>query len=81
MGCTTSHDICDGILDPVAPCFRRKKARLNKVGKYICRVNRQSWWKEELPSEAEYAKAYRTLNFCDWKVDNILTHCAPSSIV
>ena len=44
------------------------------------RINHQSWWKEELPSKEEYLEARRNLGEAGWKVDYIITHCAPTSI-
>ena len=41
----------------------------------------ESWWKEELPSEAEYDEALANLDKCNWKVDFVLTHCAPNRIL
>ena len=45
------------------------------------REDRISWWKEELPSEDEYANALKNLENKGNKVDYIISHCAPSSIV
>jgi len=81
MGGASSHDISDGILEPTEPDYKKKKALLDKQGKYMYRVNRQSWWQEELPSEAEYATARSTLDSCNWNVDYIFSHCGPSSII
>ena len=81
MGGASSHDISDGILEPEGPNFKKKKALLDKQGKYMYRINHRSWWQEELPGEAEYAAARSTLEFCGWKVDYIFTHCAPSSVL
>lgn len=39
-----------------------------------------SWWKEEMPSDEEYEIAFKTLDDLNWKVDYVLTHCAPDSI-
>jgi len=39
-----------------------------------------SWWKEEMPSEAEYKKGIKTLEKYNWKVDYVLTHACPTSI-
>jgi hypothetical protein len=39
-----------------------------------------SWWSEELPSNDEYNKALAALDTVNWKVDIILSHCAPDSI-
>lgn len=44
------------------------------------RVNHRSWWRQELPSESEYAEARRSLEQAAYQVDYIITHCAPSSI-
>ena len=45
------------------------------------RVNHHSWWKQELPSPAEYEEAKRSLERVNYEVDYIITHCAPNSIV
>ena len=39
-----------------------------------------SWWAEELPSESEYQSALSNLDKHEWRVDYVLTHCAPDSI-
>ena len=39
-----------------------------------------SWWKEELPSEEEYAEGLKNLEAVSNRVDVILSHCAPSPI-
>lgn len=33
-----------------------------------------SWWKEELPTQAEYEEGKKNLEKADWEVDYILTH-------
>lgn len=40
-----------------------------------------SWWKEELPVEEEYDRAYRNLASIDWRVDLVITHTAPRRYV
>lgn len=45
------------------------------------RVNHHSWWKQELPSPAEYEEARRNLERVNYEVDYIITHCAPNGIV
>ena len=80
MGGASSHDINDGILDPSAPDFKARRKALD-VRNTMYRVNRVSWWKEELPSEEEYRTAISNLDTCGWKVDYVVTHCCPSSIV
>ena len=79
MGGASSHDIQDGILEPDAPDFLRRFQQLNAQGAAF-RVNHRSWWREELPNEAEYAEARANLDRAGWTVDYILTHCAPTSI-
>lgn len=80
MGGARSHDIEDGILDPRAPDFEEQYWTLRRMGGRF-RVNHRSWWKEEMPSQAEYEEARRNLERVGHKVDYIITHCAPSSIV
>lgn len=45
------------------------------------RVENVSWWADEMPSLQEYEYGITTLEKHDWKVDYIITHCAPSSIL
>lgn len=80
MGGASSHDIEDGILNPKSPDFEAEYWMLRSMGARF-RVNHRSWWKEELPGEAEYAEARRNLENAHHAVDYVITHCAPSSIV
>lgn len=79
MGGTSSHDIDYGILDPKAPDFEEQYWTLRRMGVNF-RVNHRSWWKEELPSEAEYKEARCNLERVNHQVDYVISHCAPSSI-
>ena len=79
MGGAASHDISDGILDPVSPNFKREYWFKRRTCQMF-RVKGVSWWPEELPSEEEYEEAVENLERAGWKVDYILTHCAPTSI-
>ena len=79
MGGASSHDIQDGVLEPDDPNFERKLRQLNAAGA-LFRVDHHSWWKEELPDDAEYQTARETLDNAGWDVDYIITHCCPSSI-
>ncbi len=45
------------------------------------RIQGESWWPEEMPSDEEYRNAARNLENCGFKVDYILTHTAPSDTV
>lgn len=46
-----------------------------------CRIEDISWFPEEVPSDAERAHALETLEATGWRVDYVLTHCAPSCAV
>lgn len=36
------------------------------------------WWPEELPSQEEFDRGWENLKSCDYRVDCIITHCAPA---
>lgn len=40
-----------------------------------------SWWAREMPSDQEYKEAVANLEKNDFKVDYILTHCAPEGYI
>ena len=80
MGGASSHDIEDGILDPKDRYFSRKRRRLEEAGRYMFRIKGRSWWPEEMPSLDEYSNARFNLLKYHFKVDYILTHCAPTRI-
>lgn len=80
MGGASSHDIQDGILDPDDPFFESDYRTMLRKDKMF-RILRRSWWPEELPSEEEYATALASLERVNWKVDYVISHCAPSGIV
>ena len=44
------------------------------------RVEDVSWWRREMPSKEEMEQAVRNLRKHDFKVDYVITHCAPSSV-
>ncbi len=77
FGGARSHDIRDGILDPV------KDKALLKMWMHdytkMFRVNKVSWWEQEMPNEEEMKYGLDNLALHDWKVDYIITHdCAAS---
>lgn len=49
------------------------------VDKHL-RIEHLSWWEEELPSREEMNRAIDALDKVDWKVDFVITHCAPKSV-
>ena len=75
-----SHDIQAGILDRSDPDFATKKKKLDRE-RALYRIDHETWWKEELPSEAEMAEGLKNLEKVGNKVDVVISHSAPSSIV
>lgn len=84
FGGASSHDINDGILSPedfdTEEEFKQTYKLWVKQNKMF-RVNHFSWWAEELPSDEEIQNAENNLKNVDYKVDYVLTHCAPQSVV
>lgn len=79
MGGAASHDISGGILEPGDPLLRQKKKWLKLRGEDY-RIHHVTWWEQELPSREECEQAERNLEACHWRVDYVVTHCAPASI-
>jgi len=46
----------------------------------VYRKENKSWWPQEIPSYNELREAVKNLSKNNWKVDYIITHCAPNSI-
>lgn len=44
------------------------------------RTEHISWWEQEMPNRQEMERAIESLDRNNWKVDYVLTHCAPRSI-
>ncbi len=78
FGGAASHDIDGGILEPDDPDFKSKKHHLD-YDWIPYRVNHLSWWKEELPTEAEMEEGRENLAKHNNEVDFIITHCCSSS--
>lgn len=77
FGGVSSHDIDGGILEPNDPEYKQKKKVLDR-GRKPYRINHLSWWKEELPSEAEMQEGLENLLRYGNKVDFIVSHCCAS---
>lgn len=79
FGGASSHDIRDGILDPM------EDAKLIKAwGRMpfkMFRVNGISWWKEELPSEEEMRRGKENLKKHGNQVDYLITHSPSASVL
>lgn len=78
FGGASSHDIRDGILDPVIDADKIRKWR-NDYDK-LFRINGVSWWQQELPSEEEMQNGLNNLKANDYKVDFVVSHCAPQTV-
>lgn len=79
MGGAACHDIDDGILDPEDPNFHNTYVIARKAH-LMMRVKHYSWWEEEIPSPEEMEEGRKNLDIVDWKVDAVITHCAPTSL-
>lgn len=79
MGGASSHDISAGILEADDPKLKEKCRMLDKK-RALYRINHVSWWADELPSEAETEEGLSNLKKHNYKVDYIISHCAPSSV-
>jgi DNA repair exonuclease SbcCD nuclease subunit len=80
MGGARSHDTADGILEPDFPNFLADKRRLDRRGGRY-RINHKTWWTEEMPNLSEYREAIKSLDNYGWRVDIIISHCAPSGLL
>lgn len=83
FGGASSHDIRDGVLDEKdyesKSYFKKVVACYRYAGKQF-RINHESWWKEELPSQEEMDYGTQTLHKHGNKVDYVITHCLPKDI-
>lgn len=84
FGGASSHDIQDGILNESDyPSIRELVHDYNKRTRNgeMLRINHVSWWEQELPSDEEIKNGIENLKKNDYKVDYIITHCAPQHVV
>ena len=84
FGGARSHDIDDGILswEDFDTMEEFKDAvRIWKKQRKVFRINHESWWREELPSDDEIQNAEKNLAEVNYSVDYVISHCAPQSIV
>lgn len=44
------------------------------------RIENKTWWKEEIPSNEDFENALSNLDKNEWKVDLVVSHCAPDAI-
>lgn len=81
FGGAACHDVQDGILDYEDENWREKAKALDKQGKYMYRIKGLSYWEEELPSEEEMLNGIKNLEKHNWKVDYIISHTPPASVI
>lgn len=84
FGGAKSHDIRDGILDlkdydTLSDLVKDYNLR-TRFGQLLL-INHFSWWKEELPDKREMDRGIRNLEKVDFKVDYVISHCLPQSII
>ena len=77
FGGARSHDIQDGIvnLDEEERIYN-----LRKMGAFF-RIRNYSWWDLELPTEDEMNNGLKNLKKANYKVDYIISHCCPTSLL
>ena len=77
FGGARSHDIRDGIvnLDEEERIYN-----LRKMGAFF-RIRNYSWWDLELPTEDEMNNGLKNLDKANYKVDYIISHCCPTSLL
>lgn len=84
FGGASSHDIQDGIL--YLEDYPSRKALLDDYSRrtrngQMLRINKISWWKGELPTEEEMQRGRDNLEKVSYKVDYVISHCLPQSMV
>ena len=78
FGGARSHDIQDGILQPGDP----KIKEWGPSGyRKLYRVLGESWWPQEMPTEAEMIRGRKNLAKNNNNVDFVLTHDMPTSML
>lgn len=84
FGGASSHDIQDGILYfedyPDTKALVKDYNRRTEQGQML-RINKISWWKEELPTKYEMQRGRDSLKKVGYKVDYVISHCLPQSMV
>ena len=78
FGGARSHDIDGGILDVDDPDYKEKRKRLERDWCPF-RVNKRTWWEQEMPNTTEKMHGMQILKKHDNKVDFIITHDCPAS--
>lgn len=80
FGGARSHDISGGILNRSDHNFAEQRHRLIRENA-LFRIDHESWWQEEMPSEDEYDIGLSSLAHHDYIVDYVVTHSGPNEII
>ena len=84
FGGASSHDIQDGIL--YLEDYEDSKALVKDYNRrteqaHMLRINKISWWKDELPTKCEMQRGRDNLKKVGYKVDYVISHCLPQIMV
>ena len=79
FGGAQSHDLKDGILDPLDPLYKLKKKEINREDDPQYRINGVTWFEEEMPTADEMKEGLANLARHNNTVDFIVTHCCRTS--
>ena len=83
FGGARSHDISDGILDPMEfddeEEFKKLYHSFQKRGKMF-RVKGFSWWEQEMPNDEELERGRQSLKEVNNEIDFVISHCAPQEV-
>ena len=67
------------VIDRKEECSKEKVKRLEEAGQFY-RILGRDYWPESMPSEADYRNGTEKLIAHDYKVDYVISHCAPTRI-
>lgn len=80
FGGASSHDIRDGILDPIEDKLKIKAWSKDEYNCRQFRINHRSWWRQEVASPEEMKYGLDNLAKHNNEVDFIISHCAPQIV-
>ena len=79
FGGAACHDMPGGALKRTDPEFDKKRKFKENLG-IPYRIENESWWELELPTDEEMEEGLKNLEKHNYKVDYVLTHCASGRI-
>lgn len=79
FGGASSRDINGGILDKNSSSYHNDYKAALRSGKPF-RILNESWWKQELPNEAELEEGINNLERMEYRVDYVISHCGSNSL-